>query len=213
MLYLEQRNVSGLDQLLYNRRLLTYLPRLEFATVSRCQQIMLDLWQSYTYATQDYLISPQLQQSLVSAASRELPDGTLAFYDRALTILSAGLNISWQDLLTLRWGIVINAAQISSPQAFLPHADGLRIFSEVSYQDYGGKEITTLPTGDKTVSLARRLHEVLLHLDAQRQQGTLGAAVEKIRRGVTPASPALLKAVAKHHTLIEQLDEPAVISA
>ncbi len=207
VLYDQKKSIDGVEQLLADRRLFSYLPIQDFSTSTKCAQTMAMLGEKFISETGNTLFSERFRESVLSCANSTLPSGSLSFYDRSLTILASNLNLSWREMLCLRWTPSIAATTEHYPSVLKPHEDMMALFSDVPSSVPMKTEPLVELCKDKQTPLHLRLYQVLQHLDQMRLSGKLHSAIENLAQNAKPGAPAILKAIRQNRSLLLHISE------
>jgi hypothetical protein len=209
LIYKECKTITGQSLLVQNRNILSYFGADEFKNAERCQSILADLWTGVVSRVEEQLLPPALQDTLVAIAESNSPSGSLLFQDRLLNLFSANLALSWKDVFALKWGTVIQRVNQVSPLVMSPHK-AICSLTEAIFSIGSNAKFSVNMVTDNTISLPRRVHTLIEHLDTERSNGRLEAALDSLGRLSKPGAPALIRHLSKYRSQISSFDQQKI---
>lgn len=104
-----------------DRRIFAQFNLTDFRNLVTTGGTIRQIWDGYTETFQQLIVPPPLQESITAAATDSWSLQSLIFYERAINLLSANLNVSWIDLVAARLYLSIVGAAVHHDVVLKPH--------------------------------------------------------------------------------------------
>jgi hypothetical protein len=188
-------SISTLKAMRDCHSLVEYYSENDFEKPEQILNIFATLWDYYIKDVESSLIPEALQDSLRSIIATENPPEEKVFYSRISEVLTRQLNLSWQDLFSVKWHYLVNEAAKLAPAALAPHKALKKIvLSDQINKDAESQSLLEITSSKKNLSI--RTIEVIEKVLAASRSGKLEQLIQEAKTEARPGRPGLLRTFA-----------------
>lgn len=202
--------MEGFRAMSQDNRFVDYVER-DQLTNSKYLPMLLDrIWSQFVTKVETTLFPESMQRVLFSLASSEgFSQDSQSFVHRTINVMSKDLNLSWYDMMGLKWAHTFETLRKSHPTVLDANRRLTQLVSAVSIH-LQSDEIYTIPLhetivrvgGNKGIPLAGRLAVVVDILEKARQTGHLVDCLTMLKALNVPGASAILKSIVRNSSQI-----------
>jgi len=194
--------ITGLNTITKNQRIFGYYCVDQLLNAKFVHSTISEIWQSSAQTFENMEINTDLQKKILSAATAKYSFDTISFETRVSMLISTNLNISWFELVALKWFPLISRARATFPDVITSNKTLLR-FDELCSYEGPPKDAALNPT----IPLVARIRALTEHLSSSRNNGTLEQELVRLNSNTRPGSPAILRHINNKHKRIISISE------
>lgn len=202
LLYENEESVNGHSIVRFSKgKILDYLPARNLLNLDKAAHVLNEVWLKYIDAFENYIAPERLIHSIYEIIKSEISDSERVFLDRTITLLSQKLNLSWWEVLGLRWNHIMLSLKKCDPLlwATLIELKKLCKLENLDSQVGNINELTNLST-----SLYERACSFILQLKKAYRADKVFDFLKSIEISARPGSPGLIKQIHKNSKEIIQ---------
>lgn len=197
-------STTGYSCLARDRRFLDYLPLDSLRSTNLAGSYLKQIWNRYCKGFEEHSFPKVLQRTFTSIAEGVVDSNALHFYVRASNIIQPKLNLSWFNVVSIQWHLVLSTVMDRIPSAIQPHAVIVSLV-ESSRPDFDWKNLSLEQIARQDSPLQKRFTALLLQLTKCLQEGILKESLIELNTHSRPGAPALIRNVCLLQNQIEQI--------
>ncbi len=194
LVYTNEKSMMGYLSMQKNRNLIAYISAKDFTEPSRVYNTLGEIWSQFVNAFESNVIPQKLQETLLSIVEPVVSHESFNFRSRLSTVLSQGMNVSWIEMVALRWRPVVEAVEKINSNAMKPNQALSQIVAQALPDNVSSDMVATVKAN---TSLCKRISKLVEILDGARLNGSLANELANIGAIAKPGSPALLRQLSK----------------
>jgi len=188
------KSMMGYLSMQKNKNLISYISSNDLTSPEKTFATLNDVWINFVDAIESNIIPQKLQETLLCLASPILSNDSFIFRTRVTTTLIQNLNISWLEMLALKWQPVVQALGEVNPDALKPNT-ALTQITSLATVDKASQNI--LSAAKSKIGLVNRISTIVNILDESRIKNTLEIELSSVEIENRPGAAALIKQIGK----------------
>ena len=185
------KSMLGYLSLQNNKNIIGYFSVQDLLDQNKAFNTLNEIWKIFVNSFESFVIPEKLQDTLKTLAEPEISRSAYDFRTRTSTIISSRLNISWLEMIAIRWQPIVEALSKTYPQVLNSNPALLQISEKAKPLDLDD----LYDVIKANASLPSRIVTVTRILDKARSSGNLGVLLDALATKAKPGAPALLKQI------------------
>jgi len=202
LLYEKEKSFLGYQALQKNDRILSYLPTTALLNPADTPSTLMELWSSYSKSFEETLAPNKLKETLISLASTNIGADSIEFMRRTTTLLTSNLNLSWLEIIALKWVHVVDELKANQSQALHPNRGLVELARMAEFDHREGGDLVQI--AQKKNSLCSRTAQTIHTLNKARLDGTLSNLLAWSSTQAKPGSPAIIRQISQNKSNIQK---------